>query len=1135
MFSKIKLLITCFIALLFCITVNAQFWSAADLGVLADGTNQTTNLQTAINRTDVQTIWFSNSTNTGPALFRIDGTVSIPVGKVLKFEAGNRLTGTGTINGGIIDASLQSWIFDDSITVNPRAAAQGWFSVKWFGATGDNSTNDQPDMQRAINTCIRNALEKLFVPQGRYRIHDPLILKTQTTNPFCTLTLSGENTAVWSGASQITADFDSTFAIGIHLGKGCKISNLFINGRFIAPPLTDAYSWFSQPFSSFKAANDVTRDKRYSPYSGIVIDPFNPNGATPDGDPGYPGLQAYYGYNPGNGGGSTATTIEDLTVTGFVVGICSSPNGGTANAEITKISRVRIQNVKLCVSAGQDQEKMNVIDGLNCWGNTHTIFATGEYGKPSFNSGNWILNNFNLAGSIVQFISNQQGGWFPIYVNNIYAESIGSFGTLNSLTTAGISNGSQVSNSIIDFMLPSQVGTKVLTNTDMGTTFKNCAFRYYGTNTMMMFGSSSTFEDCKFSGVPVQVGQLNSPGQNRTVYQNCTAGNYAFGVNTIRTDMKTLVKDGWAPNNSLYLYNNQVTLMDQGAIGGNQLTESYTIAGKDMFVNFLESSSPKTGLTIVNHQVTFSGNTDAFKVGAVVVFCHGGTNESFCTPWGFGIVQSLGAGTITINNISQGLADGDYYVTCLYPAVHKGTFMGDITGPNTISNIARDFGEQLTTYPDFLIKTPYNNSTNGWVKVLSYDAGTKSFTTLGNKGSIFPANVRDTGLYFNNDATKRVETNSTINQTVATSNTALIWYKGEEIIEMAKSDKAVHYKVCKTGYNKQSTAPVGETRIAQLCPADDAENWKVTGNNISNGNNIFGTLTNDDVKIKTNNTDVGIITKTGKFGIRTQTPNKDLEVNGEARITTLPATPGMERVVFANNNGDLKSLSATGNPLEYLSGTGTWMPIPIIGPSGITVADQGLTTDGTTVVLGDDCNKGGGKFITSREINMNNLNLYFNSEENGKIYMGHPLDRNSDCRTLFTRLEISSLWLPAKNDYATPDPSLSGLRFTDLTAHNDPIENKTSGVLSLDEDGDVIWVKECCSKKGDQVKDLTDRMNRMETMMTKMDTELKAKGLEILQLKSKLDRKLKKNKIFMIGAALFSVFFGGHVIPGTGK
>jgi hypothetical protein len=237
-----------------------------------------------------------------------------------------------------------------------------------------------------------------------------------------------------------------------------------------------------------------------------------------------------------------------------------------------------------------------------------------------------------------------------------------------------------------------------------------------------------------------------------------------------------------------------------------------------------------------------------------------------------------------------------------------------------------------------------------------------------------------------------------------------------------------------------------------------------------------------------------VVTAAGNVGIGTGTPAKLLDVNGEAAVRNLPAAAINDRLVFANAAGDLKSL-LPGTTGQYLSGNGTWQNLPT-GGGTVTGADQGVTLNGNTVLLGDYCQKGGGQFQSDREINMNNFNLYFNSEKEGKIRMGMNLTR--ECQPLFTRLEISSYGLNAANDYA--NPSLSGLRFTDLTANDAPIRNETRGVLSLDKDGDVIWVEACCNGLGKT--DLTGILQRLD----KLEAELNSVKKENTELKQQLSK-----------------------------
>ncbi len=298
------------------------------------------------------------------------------------------------------------------------------------------------------------------------------------------------------------------------------------------------------------------------------------------------------------------------------------------------------------------------------------------------------------------------------------------------------------------------------------------------------------------------------------------------------------------------------------------------------------------------------------------------------------------------------------------------------------------------------------------------------------------------------------------------------------------------------------------------CHCEDSCSWSLTGNlNVLPGN-FIGSINNADFKIRTFNQQRMVVKASGNVGIGTQNPSKSLEVNGEARIVTLPTSLINERLVFANASGDLHALATTGNTNQYLSGNGSWQNIPPPG-NGTINAQQGLTSAGNVVMLGSDCYTEDGQFINSRKINMNNRNLYFNSYESGKLFMGNTSNTSSeDCMELHTRLEIGSTGLGAANNYDSPNPSTSGLRFTDLTSDTEPIDNETEGVLSLDKDGDVIWVKKCCNtgKDEDRLKDILERL-------TKLENELKTSKEEAILLKGQLtqmDILLSKNNTIVL-------------------
>ena len=282
------------IALLLMVNIaHAQIYIAK---AVAD-VDQAGDIQAAFNRQDTKTVLVNTSD------IVINGTVTIPLGKTLKIEQGYKLTGNGTINGGNIDADYQTQIFDTALTVNPRSVNQ-YFSVKWFGAKGNN-TDDYVAIQKTINTCIRNNIRTVYFPVGRYKISMPLIIRgtsgaaendnMKDSRAFCTIELLGQS-SFWDSntGSEIFPLFNNSFAIGIQDGKGCKIRKLKISGLFTPPSVSDTHKFYSMSFEDF--TDGKCRDSRYSPYAAIVIDPFtNLESDKLPADGGYPGLLVYYG------------------------------------------------------------------------------------------------------------------------------------------------------------------------------------------------------------------------------------------------------------------------------------------------------------------------------------------------------------------------------------------------------------------------------------------------------------------------------------------------------------------------------------------------------------------------------------------------------------------------------------------------------------------------------------------------------------------------------------------------------------------------------------------------------------------------------------------------------------------------
>jgi hypothetical protein len=288
------------------------------------------------------------------------------------------------------------------------------------------------------------------------------------------------------------------------------------------------------------------------------------------------------------------------------------------------------------------------------------------------------------------------------------------------------------------------------------------------------------------------------------------------------------------------------------------------------------------------------------------------------------------------------------------------------------------------------------------------------------------------------------------------------------------------------------------------CHCEDSCSWGLTGNTLVKPSYFIGSINNEDFKIRTNNIQRMLVTQSGNVGIGTTSPNKLLAVNGEVNITTLPPSVANNSLVLANVNGDLKSLAASGNTSQYLSGNGTWQNLP----NSTVNADQGCTiNDNSTVVLGSSCTSDEGNFLENRKININELNLYFNSSNQGKLFMGNTNDNTKECLTLTSRLEISSNGLEVQNSYSDL-ASPSGLRFTNLTAEDKPIDNKYGGVLSLDKNGDVIWVNACCNNNNDknQLQNILDRLEKLEKELAKSKLQEENLTKQLNQMNIVLDK-----------------------------
>ncbi len=499
-------------------------------------------------------------------------------------------------------------------------------------ALADYSTYFQTGWDQAI----QNNLPYYFIPAGRWPMMHPLIgrLIQNGVYRFWRTNLIGAGTAGENDGSGTILDFTNAphvaFGIGVQCAKGVLIKGIKVWGAFngnvdivgSAGIYKTPYDFYNGSFASY--TDGVCRDSRYDPYTGIVVDPF---GQSVPADGGFPGTDAYgvslstYYFAPLSG--STGVHINEVCIMNWVIDIITSPSGSTANADNLTFDYLRVGNSKINFVGCQDQEKNNVIDHVQSWGSPHTLLATNLYGAGSV--GNWFLDHFNVAGYTQQLIYNNQGGYYPTYLDHFYAESIARIGPWYTM------NGSKMSESTIGFASPGEAGSYTPDQfSGYGVTFDGCQFRIYGwplpvTILTGLGANDMHFISCSFEGgVPVYPENYS---YGYSDFLNCTLNGESSAMR-----LNPLGPSGTLPGAYAYPCNSGV-------------------AGHNILIDNSPHKFTRSGATFTS---TFSG--DSVTVGDVIT-----ATKDFYTYTVAGYVTDKQPGSYTVSYTTPLIDTAAYY------------------------------------------------------------------------------------------------------------------------------------------------------------------------------------------------------------------------------------------------------------------------------------------------------------------------------------------------------------------------------------------------------------------------------------------------------------------------------------------
>lgn len=394
----------------------------------------------------------------------VNGTWSLET-TILKINSGVKISGTGTISGGYIDASYYQDIFDTTLNVNIKGGAYGKVSTSWFGASPSNANNTRY-FQKSIDACI-NKNTILYTPAGTYVDSSNLLIAQYYSGNYQSVSLKWEGDYVFNGAvagTVIRYKNGGNFCLGIQKGKGVELKGLSFVGNFVPPTGGGGEGYYNQTWDNFLDTNCTAY------LSGIVVDPYVP---------------------PSGSSGSTGILFSNLSVSGFTTLFNISPNSGAVlNAEEIIAERINFGSGRTGWLNGQPQEKQNVIRNSMAWGGLHTFF------KNYYQSGNYHIHDINVAGSVIRLFDINQAGWFSTKIDHIFAESIATIGNLTT-TAMGIS----ISDCIFAFAYKSEAGNQYLLNSNsLNVRFRSCDFTYFGQTYSMAFSGTAAYDGCTFSG-----------------------------------------------------------------------------------------------------------------------------------------------------------------------------------------------------------------------------------------------------------------------------------------------------------------------------------------------------------------------------------------------------------------------------------------------------------------------------------------------------------------------------------------------------------------------------------------------------------------------------------------------------------
>ena len=353
-----------------------------------------------------------------------------------------------------------------AVATNVQAKLRQTVSVLDFGADPTGVNDSATAIQAAIDYAVETSKQAVYIPAGRYRIDKTLQLGYGTSLRSVYLYGDGKT---YRGEAQFTgttiySTFSNAPMLAVNGGRGTTIAKLSLKGLNYNWIQTNGLGTLSPVLDDLIPANwvdpalNANANSRFAPYCAIAIDPYS--GAIPS--PAYP--DNTYGKAP-----SSETNIQDVQITGFVVGVAIKPSNADGNADYTRLTNCTIDFCVYAVSVGNTQSRLVGLTNTNII-QVYTGLTTKVNGLQNGRGAFTVINC--EFGNIIKWIDATSALGGPCTFTGCYGEvtySIGAYSSSGSSSEPIIFTGctlnfeSQATRGVPKYILDA-TGTDVICN-----------------------------------------------------------------------------------------------------------------------------------------------------------------------------------------------------------------------------------------------------------------------------------------------------------------------------------------------------------------------------------------------------------------------------------------------------------------------------------------------------------------------------------------------------------------------------------------------------------------------------------------------------------------------------------------------